>query len=522
MTFTRETHLAFKNKSGVKKKDKGPGEEDVARYHANRNSADVLVFAKVGGDAPLNDPSRPVLGIAADTKSSARLRSLLKDRPEARRVEYDHTLIDTTTITRWIACLSPTLRVAGLPTHDITEIPVAGERTIKALPIAWSVDELMNLYRFAVYMGSPDVCDMIVLRLCENMHRPGCDVCSFPVEWVKELVRRGDNQAVDILSDVLIAKEEMGWKALVEAGLNKWDVQFKAVLVAKLEGLEEGLLDMEDGDEWEMERLTNDDICQRFHQHYEAYETCYRDAPPITSPPLPESNLSIQYWSRQADLHANYIPPNLYAIEMEAEIEVRKDYLAMRQSQKVATTEAEKAALAADIEAWEEAAGQRELKRRARDKEYAVWAEMMKMEDEELKELEDAMLTIEISPPQLPTPSLPADAPKATYIPPPLKSQCFPEMLGNGPDLDTEKQLEKMRLVGEAYQLFQQYYGEEKARRWVGECLADKETVEMIQVSMKIQPKEKKAGGKKGAKKVPKPQGKKKVDGKGEGRRRRR
>lgn len=180
----------------------GLSENDIARFHTDRNAPDVLIFARVRGDAALWDPSHPVLDRKCAAQSSTVISNELFEESNLQRVEYDSDDVDTVMIARYVACISPTLRADGLPTHDLVEVAVQGQRESQCMSIDWSMDTLKALYRFAWYMGTLDVCDMVMDQMHQEFDRGyegGFSVKEIDPVFLNDLVAEGDSCGVKVL-----------------------------------------------------------------------------------------------------------------------------------------------------------------------------------------------------------------------------------------------------------------------------------------------------------------------------------
>ncbi|KAJ4373388.1 hypothetical protein N0V83_003683 [Neocucurbitaria cava] len=194
--------------------------------------------------------------------------------------------IDQTTIQHFIACISPTLR-SSLPTHDLVEVTVggrtSGRTTVRATEIQWTMQKLQDLYMLSQYMGADHVCDMIIDRWHEELHRPTAhllktewgpmepfDILGFDPTFLNFLAQH-DDKGIDFLVGVLIVKGRNGRDLLVDYGLNNWSENMKEklkTLTAKLEC--EGVLPLSLEDP--------DAVCQAYHHHHEHDGQCYRAA----------------------------------------------------------------------------------------------------------------------------------------------------------------------------------------------------------------------------------------------------
>jgi hypothetical protein len=228
-------------------------------------------------------PSRPILRRELGAHHSTVLRNILKDDPTTDSIEYGDD-IDASTITRFIACISPSVR-SSLPTHDVAELTSDNEREFIGTQIQWSMQELKNLYMFAHRLGSADECDMVVDRWYEELHRPakrmlrteegeieGLDILSFSPAFLNYVCQH-DKFVLDLFTDILIIKGEDGLRVLKAYGMSNWHNDVKSMLISKLES----------GDITAASKNDADTVCSAYH-HHGAEHACYKSKVPIEPP----------------------------------------------------------------------------------------------------------------------------------------------------------------------------------------------------------------------------------------------
>jgi hypothetical protein len=129
----------------------------------------------------------------------------------------------------------------------VVELSNDDDRKFIGTQIQWSMQELEDLYMFAHRLGAPEVCDMVVDRWYEEMHRPTkrllCtaeggithfDILGFSAAFLN-YVCQDDEFMFDFFTDILIMKGEDGMRVLKAFGLNAWHNDVKLMLIAKLE-----------------------------------------------------------------------------------------------------------------------------------------------------------------------------------------------------------------------------------------------------------------------------------------------
>jgi hypothetical protein len=220
---------------------------EIDRFKIHRASKDVFSFKGESGDVRRGHPGRPILRRELGAQHSTVLRDILKGDPTTDTIEYGDD-IDASTITRFIACISPSVR-ASLPTHDVAELTSDTEREFISTQIQWSMQELENLYMFAHRLGSADVCDMVVDRWYKELHRPVKRVLRTEEGEIEEFyilgfspaflnfVYQHDKFVFGLFTDILIIKGEDGLEVLKAYGMSSWHNDVKLMLILKLESV---------------------------------------------------------------------------------------------------------------------------------------------------------------------------------------------------------------------------------------------------------------------------------------------
>ena len=284
----------------------GPSVEDVARYFANRNSTDVLHFKRSAGDSMLGHPSRPVLDLQCATQYSEYLGECVQDESELQLIEYDDS-IQGGTIFRYVACVAPSLR-KDLPTHDLVEVR-KGE--LQATVIQWSMQELEELYVFALELRAWDVVDMVMDRMHAEVHRPtprmletedgerkAFNILDISPSFLNHL-SKCDAEGSHFFTDILIMKGQAGWDHMCKYGLDSWAPEIKQMLVKTLLDISTFPMVMVPGVEC---------MCWEYHHHPAHDWVCYKEqdpAPPVVEvAPDSEPSPVSEYWQREIDLQA--------------------------------------------------------------------------------------------------------------------------------------------------------------------------------------------------------------------------
>ncbi|CAO2652636.1 Nn.00g009190.m01.CDS01 [Neocucurbitaria sp. VM-36] len=250
-------------------------QNDIDRYHANLYQKDVFSFKCESGDALRGHPSRPVLRRDCAAKYCEFFREVMNNDSDVDTVTYGNN-IDGTTVQRFIACVSPSIR-SSLPTHDLVEITTSDRKTMVATQIQWTMRELQDLYMFSHHLGTETVCDMIMDRWHEELHRPTArtlqnelghietfNILGFEPTFVSYLAQH-DRKAFDFLSDIFVTKGMDGWNLLAAYGLRNWSEEVKTALIEKLESEETLPVCIKDPEA----------VCQTYHHHHE-HQECYK------------------------------------------------------------------------------------------------------------------------------------------------------------------------------------------------------------------------------------------------------
>jgi hypothetical protein len=437
--------LTFHNKKSNKSKPTvttaatttSPCPTDIARYFANRNSADVLHFKHTTGDALLGHPSRPILALTCATQYSQYLFAAVEGNPELQLIEYEDSIQDVT-IARYVACVAPSLR-QELPSYDIVELD-KGE--LRVTQIQWSMQELKDLYEFARTMGAWDVIDMVMDRIHVELHRAiprttinefgeekSFDVLDFTPEFLTHLAKVNDTLGLDFFTDVIVAKGQDGFNHLSKYGLEAWSENVKKLLIGKLQSPTNPMVSVTDADF----------ICASFHHHHEHNWGCYKDpdpAAPMLEPASDQEPGSVAKWWKRVE-------------EMEEIItekgKVGQTWRSVQGSKMRKRSDAEKEAIKQ---------AQNALKHLVRKRKKA---------DEALEDEEDAMVCIKLSCFVEPEYELADTEPDEDEIAPTPAVQeqpafpgglVFPKHLGNGTKDSERMQVAKMAMVKEKLMMF--------------------------------------------------------------------
>ncbi|KAH6872734.1 hypothetical protein BKA58DRAFT_420089 [Alternaria rosae] len=224
---------------------------EVERYKNNRATEDVLSFKRKTGDMTILSP--------ASSRASR---------------------------------LSPR---AALPTRNVVGLVNAGHPDIRTTVIQWSIQELEDLYVFADTMGALAVCDMIIDRIYEELHRPQQRLIR-TIDGMLEkfgflrmspafmnLLSENDERAFDFFVGALAMKAEDTLELLNISGLDSWYHRSKQALISKLE------IDWASG----ANKSEPAAICPTYHRHLSPATGCYRSVV-ATAPLVSKSNVAQQ------------------------------------------------------------------------------------------------------------------------------------------------------------------------------------------------------------------------------------
>lgn len=262
-------------RSPISETEVGDEDAEVKRFKIHRASSDILSFKRKNGDTRRGHPSRIILSRALAVQYSTFVRDALNQDKSIDTIEYTAEMNEST-ISRFIACISPTLR-SSLPTQDMVELSNEGLTKFRCTQIQWSMQELEDLYLLAQRMGSPDVCDMIIDRIHKELHQQiprllhtedgttkRFNILGFSTAF-REYLSEHDTQGCRFFTDILIMKSDTAFGLLNAFGLESWDVNMKEALMDRLEF---GVMPM-------VGKQDAADICAEYH-HHSSYEECYR------------------------------------------------------------------------------------------------------------------------------------------------------------------------------------------------------------------------------------------------------
>jgi hypothetical protein len=170
---------------------------------------------------------------------------------------------------------------------------------LMAISIQWNVKELQSLYCFARYMGSDDVCDMILDRWYAELHdevgrqthnesdeQGMFDILDISPDFLNHLAQH-DSKALDFFLDVIIARRGAGWERLNTYSLPKWDDGVKEILIKKLKTRKVPVITGED----------RDGFWKVYHHHHTHKADFYR-VQTMNSPATTTSKLAENLTSR--------------------------------------------------------------------------------------------------------------------------------------------------------------------------------------------------------------------------------
>ncbi|KNG46056.1 hypothetical protein TW65_07253 [Stemphylium lycopersici] len=255
----------------------GDRDAEIELFKIHRASKNGLRFEREAGDVDRSHPTRPVLNRALAIQHSGFLRGEQMVILDINTIEYGED-IDESTVTRYIACISPRLR-SSLPTYDVVELKTdRDDDRFRATPTEWSMQEIEDLYMFAHTMGTPDVCDMVMDRVYEELHRPGqrstrdkygrkkrLSVLNFSPGFLNYL-HQFDVRGFELFADILVTKGRDALVAMSAAGLSNWHHDVKLALEDKLESGKGPAVSEQNGTL----------ICSMYHHHSCSTDQCYR------------------------------------------------------------------------------------------------------------------------------------------------------------------------------------------------------------------------------------------------------
>ncbi|KAI4655435.1 hypothetical protein J4E93_000147 [Alternaria ventricosa] len=257
---------------------------EAVRYKNSRATEDVLSFKRKTGDVRRGHPTRPILSRKQAIEHCTFIKDAIKNDPTVDTIEYGDD-IDADTIARFVACISPDFR-AALPTHDVVGLVNAGHPVTRTTEIQWSIQELEDLYVFAHTMGALAVCDMIIDRVYEELHRPQQRLIS-TIDGAMEkfgffrmspafmnLLSENDTRAFNFFVDALAMKAEDTLELLKISRLDSWYHESKQALMTKLE------IDWASG----ASKSESAAICPTYHHHWSPATGCYKSA--VSTAPL--------------------------------------------------------------------------------------------------------------------------------------------------------------------------------------------------------------------------------------------
>jgi hypothetical protein len=118
---------------------------------------------------------------------------------------------------------------------------------ILEMQIPWTMLELENLYMFALRMGAYDVCDMVIDRIHEELHRSekrllrtedgdieAFNVLGFSTSFLN-YISQHDAQGFELLTDIMVMKAGANQNMLEDLGVSSLHDDVKLTLIQKLE-----------------------------------------------------------------------------------------------------------------------------------------------------------------------------------------------------------------------------------------------------------------------------------------------
>jgi hypothetical protein len=253
---------------------------EVTRFKIHRAGDNAFSFKCNVGEARRGHPTRPILGRKLAVEHCAFVRDAIKEDPTIDTIEYGDE-IDGSTVSRFVACISPTFRLA-LPTYDVVEIFNAGHRDFRTTKIQWSIQELEDLYMFAHTMGALDVCDMIIDRIHGELNRPQQHIVrpangmatEFNIVGISpaflNFLSRHEKGGFDFFIDILAITAGDNLELLKMSRFGSWNQKVKRTLIKRLKYGETS------------EAIKNDvaAICSKYHFHQGSGQGCYKSKMP--------------------------------------------------------------------------------------------------------------------------------------------------------------------------------------------------------------------------------------------------
>jgi hypothetical protein len=151
--------------------------------------------------------------------------------------------------------------------------------TILQFQIPWTMPELENLYMFALRMGAYDVCDMVIDRIHEELHRPEkrvlrtedgdietFNVLGFSASFLN-YISQHDAQGFELFTDIIVMEAGANQDTLEHLGVSSLHDDVKLTLIKKFASEETSAAN---GKNTEM-------VCATYH-HHDSDRGCHKSA----------------------------------------------------------------------------------------------------------------------------------------------------------------------------------------------------------------------------------------------------
>lgn len=223
-------------------------------------------------------PTGPCVERACLVRHCNTIRDALLENPNVRALHYGPE-ISIDTVSRFVACISPTLQ-PHLLMYVTTQFGTFEQE--------WTLSDLEDLYVFAVIMGAQEVCDLVMDQWVEELRRPEprmirnehgevevFDLLGFGPEFLGFL-HANDEQGFKFFLSVLVTHGSAGWALLCDTCLGNWHEDVKKALIETIQ----------EGRAVDLVAASREIVCVKFHHHgSEAGWRCYKC--PALGTPLP-------------------------------------------------------------------------------------------------------------------------------------------------------------------------------------------------------------------------------------------
>ncbi|KZM20310.1 uncharacterized protein EKO05_0006979 [Ascochyta rabiei] len=197
------------------------------------------------------------------------IREALQDNPDICTIQYGPEF-SADTVSRFVACCSPKLQ-PSLPSHITTSFGVFKQE--------WTMPELEDLCVFAISVGAPDICDMVIDFWHKEMQGPEqrvvhnefgdahvFSILDFEPEFLNFLLKN-NVRGFKFFLNVLIMHGQTGPDLLCDMHLRNWHTKVKNALISI----------MKSSHAIDLVATPPEIICDLFHHHdSEEHTRCYK------------------------------------------------------------------------------------------------------------------------------------------------------------------------------------------------------------------------------------------------------